>query len=99
MFRLRFLSPRPRLGNKGRASDYQLLGHALAHEIGHLLLGPNSHSRTGIMRAHWNHDEIERIARAQLLFTDQQAQRIRKEVSARDASQRLQLEEPPDVKF
>ncbi|PYV32761.1 MAG: hypothetical protein DMG22_12175 [Acidobacteria bacterium] len=31
-----------------------LLGRAMAHEIGHLLLGANSHSRTGIMRASWS---------------------------------------------
>jgi hypothetical protein len=27
------------------------LGDVIAHEVGHVLLGPNSHSRTGIMRA------------------------------------------------
>lgn len=28
------------------------LGDIIAHEVGHLLLGANSHSRSGIMRAH-----------------------------------------------
>lgn len=30
------------------------LGDVIAHEAGHLLLGANSHSRSGIMRAHTN---------------------------------------------
>jgi hypothetical protein len=28
------------------------LGDIIAHEVGHLLLGVNSHSRSGIMRSH-----------------------------------------------
>ncbi len=35
------------------ASPSQILACALAHEIGHLLLGPNQHSSAGIMRATW----------------------------------------------
>ena len=30
------------------------LGDVIAHEVGHLVLGSNSHSRSGIMRAHTN---------------------------------------------
>ena len=30
------------------------LGNVIAHEVGHLVLGTNSHSRSGIMRAHAN---------------------------------------------
>ena len=29
------------------------LGHVMAHEIGHVLLGVNSHSTEGLMRARW----------------------------------------------
>jgi hypothetical protein len=29
------------------------LGHAMAHEVGHLLLGDHSHSRAGLMTADW----------------------------------------------
>jgi len=39
------------LSGGGRAPLAVMLGRAMAHEIGHLLLGANSHSRTGIMRA------------------------------------------------
>jgi hypothetical protein len=30
------------------------LGYVLAHEVGHLLLGAHSHSRTGLMSADWD---------------------------------------------
>ena len=58
-------------------SAYQLLGHAMAHEVGHLLLGPNSHSRDGIMRPQWNPDDLRVIARASLRFPPEQAERLR----------------------
>ena len=58
-------------------SAYQLLGHAMAHEIGHLLLGPNSHSRNGIMRAQWNRDDLRVVARASLRFSPEQSERLR----------------------
>ena len=69
----------------GDASEFQVLGHALAHEIGHLLMGPNSHSAVGVMRGEWNHWDLKTIARAYLFFTEQQAKQIRYEVSARNA--------------
>lgn len=37
-----------------------LLGHAIAHEIGHLLMGTTGHSARGLMRAVWSRDEISR---------------------------------------
>ena len=39
-----------------------LLGHVIAHEIGHLLLRNNSHSRTGLMRAGWDKLQVTRAA-------------------------------------
>jgi hypothetical protein len=65
------------------ASSSQILGHAIAHEIGHLLLGPNAHSRTGIMRGHWDRRYLQEASQGQLLFTRDQAGRIRAEVSTR----------------
>ena len=35
-----------------------LLGRAIAHEIGHLLLGSAQHPRSGLMRALWSQDEL-----------------------------------------
>jgi hypothetical protein len=34
-----------------------LLGHVIAHEIGHLLLGTSAHSWVGIMRSHWQGED------------------------------------------
>jgi hypothetical protein len=36
----------------------QILGSVIARELGHLLLGANSHSRSGLMRAVWSREEL-----------------------------------------
>jgi len=38
-----------------------LLGRALAHEVGHLLLGTTAHPTTGIMRANWTGTQLQRL--------------------------------------
>jgi hypothetical protein len=38
----------------------RLLGRAIAHEIGHLLLGTSEHSRSGLMREIWTDEELVR---------------------------------------
>ena len=55
----------------------------MAHELGHLLLGPNSHSRDGIMCHPWNLADLERAFLTQMRFTGGQAERMRHEVRAR----------------
>jgi hypothetical protein len=72
-----------RWASGGDISAYQLLGHAVAHEIGHLLLGPNSHSREGIMRAQWNPRDLRVVAQASLRFTPEQAAHLRDAVLTR----------------
>jgi hypothetical protein len=37
-----------------------LLGRAIAHELGHLLLATSAHGPVGLMRALWSQDEIRR---------------------------------------
>ena len=54
-----------------------LLGHAIAHEVGHLLLGTDSHSRAGIMPGLWTHVDLRTMARTALEFTPEQSARIR----------------------
>src|SRR5262249_45448292 len=46
-----------------------LLGFAMAHEIGHLLLGTNDHGTAGLMRAVWSPIELQRNDPADWLFT------------------------------
>lgn len=50
-----------------------LLGRAIAHEIGHLLLGTNGHGPTGLMRATWN---LRLRHPSEWQFTDDDAARI-----------------------
>jgi hypothetical protein len=39
-----------------------VLGRAIAHEIGHLLLNVNDHPREGVMRAAWSQAELRRTS-------------------------------------
>jgi hypothetical protein len=54
-----------------------VLAAAMAHEVGHLLLPFNAHSKTGIMRADWNEGDFRRASCKQLFFTAEQAAQIR----------------------
>jgi hypothetical protein len=67
----------------GSASAGQILGGVIAHEVGHLLLGPRAHSAAGIMRAHWSTRELTLASRSHLAFVPQQAERLRAELLAR----------------
>jgi hypothetical protein len=51
-----------------------LAGRVAAHEIGHLLLGKNSHSPHGLMRAHW---DVRKTALDDWLFSVTDARTIR----------------------
>jgi hypothetical protein len=64
-----------------------ILGCVIAHEIGHLLLGSNSHSAWGIMQGHWERGQIRQAMTGTLLFTPQQAELIRAETQKRMTSQ------------
>jgi hypothetical protein len=58
-----------------------MLGYAMAHELGHLLLGTNSHSPTGLMRADWRTKDLTGMAQGGLAFGDEQAQRMKAKLS------------------
>jgi len=60
----------------GAVKTGELLGHVVAHELGHLLLGKDSHSATGLMSAVWRVAELHQASRGNLLFTSGQADRI-----------------------
>jgi hypothetical protein len=61
------------------ADTASILGHVIAHEIGHLLLPPSAHSRAGIMQAELN---TQVAARRGLYFTATQARQIRNRLGA-----------------
>jgi hypothetical protein len=48
------------LADAVRADQGELLGRAMAHEIGHLLLGTHDHERAGLMRGQWTSIELSR---------------------------------------
>jgi hypothetical protein len=59
-----------------------LLGAVSAHELGHLLLGSNSHSRIGIMEPRWRLEGLRNVGMGRLLFTSEQARSMRNRISA-----------------
>jgi hypothetical protein len=65
------------------ASVNQVLGHVMAHEIGHLLLRTQQHSSAGIMRGQWTVADLLSAAHGQLRFTPEQSERIRVEILVR----------------
>jgi len=59
-----------------------VLGHVIAHEIGHLLLGTNAHSRMGIMCSSWHGKELRGISMGTLLFTPPQVEVFKTRLTA-----------------
>lgn len=60
-----------------------LLGLAVAHEIGHLLFGTLDHANQGIMRAPWRLLDLEDKSWGEFHFTNEQGKRLRSAVEAR----------------
>lgn len=60
----------------------QIMGLVIAHEVGHLL-GFETHSPTGIMRADWNSADLQESVFGKLFFTLEQSETMRAEVSRR----------------
>jgi hypothetical protein len=67
-----------------QVSKAQILGHAIVHEVGHLLLNQQVHSAQGIMRGEWGFADFRDMSGAMLLFTPQQAEFLRVDVRRRN---------------
>jgi hypothetical protein len=77
------------LATKGYRGD-RILGYAMAHEVGHVLLGPG-HSDQGIMRGEWTSDDLQRISWGlRLDFTNDQSKRLQEAVFRRTAQLHLE---------
>jgi hypothetical protein len=77
----------------GPCSEAELLGHAIAHELGHLLLNSPAHSRHGLMAATWRAAELDRASSGNLLFSAGEAAVIRASAVRRGIQIRM-----PDTK-
>jgi len=62
-----------------------ILAHAIAHEIGHLLLPTSGHTSTGLMRASWDRHDLQDATQGALGFSPQQADLIRAALIPPDA--------------
>jgi hypothetical protein len=55
----------------------RVLGLAIAHEVGHVLLNSNRHSATGLMRADWSGNDLRRRDEAAWQFLESEAAHLR----------------------
>ena len=65
------------LRRESNASLASILGDVASHEIGHLLLGTNSHASRGIMRAVWGPDELASVTQRALIFSEKESAQMR----------------------
>ena len=70
------------LAGRGDSDMDDILGCVIAHEIGHLLLGRNSHSANGIMKSPWSPEDFQLARKRSLRFTPEQAERMHGQVLA-----------------
>ena len=75
------------VAKEGVATHSQILGHAMAHELGHLLLDLRGHSHFGIMRERWNTQDLRSAAMGALLFTSTERALIRRSLMRRMRSE------------
>jgi hypothetical protein len=60
-----------------------VLGHVIAHEIGHLLLADSSHAASGLMRAHWQPADVASMRSSGLAFSKGGVRTIRSRLGHR----------------
>jgi hypothetical protein len=72
-----------RLEESGVARLPEVLGHIMAHEIGHVLLPGGGHSVSGIMRARWSSNEWRLLRQGELNFAPEQSRFLRADLLRR----------------
>ena len=60
-----------------------ILGYAIAHEIGHLLLGEGSHTSSGLMKGFWGKRELRKAEVGELRFSEKQTRRMQAQIRER----------------
>lgn len=81
-----FLDRVERLAARWHLPVEGLLARAMAHEIGHLLLGSSAHSREGLMQARWSRRMLLAAAPDDWRFSPRDARRLRDAVAGRSAA-------------
>ena len=71
------------LAHEAGTDSRVLLGNAIAHELGHLLLATTSHGPAGIMRALWSKDEVRRGSSQDWSFVPTELATIRRRAETR----------------
>jgi hypothetical protein len=61
----------------GPASQAEILGVIIAHDIGRLILGAGSGTGSGVMNRHWDRHDLERVNPLALQFTPPEIARLR----------------------
>jgi len=74
---------------QGDADQAYLLGYAMAHEIGHVLLHMSRHSHAGIMQEYWKPKDMRAMKVGGLNFDSVQAVQLRSEVVRRTRQQEI----------
>ena len=72
------------LSRQAGADAVVVLGFAVAHEIGHLLLGTNAHAAHGIMRAIWSRDELQHANANDWVFSRSEGSKMRASLAERN---------------
>lgn len=66
-----------RLAHDARLDRSTILGRAIAHEIGHLVLASNAHAEAGIMREIWTAQQLMSSKPEDWLFLPSQSEQLR----------------------
>ncbi len=88
------------LAQGDRNSENEILAHAMAHEIGHLLLGAKAHANSGVMKAQWTTKDLSQMVKTiGLLFSADQAKKLRMCLLDRQSAVEWNQSEPPCREF
>ena len=75
------------LARKAGVERLDVLAWAMAHEIGHLLLGTSRHAARGLMRERWTRAEMRRQLRQDWSFSVDEGQKMRRTLRSRGMAQ------------
>ncbi len=89
-----FIDRVTRLAHHARIDVATVLARALAHEIGHLILGSNEHSHAGIMREAWTAQQLTSTRAQDWHFLPAQSEQMRQARLLNVAGANAALEDP-----